>query len=135
MADDIKSLAKKNADLEKRLKLAEAKIKALADNMTSSKDIEKYLDVLHKKMKSEQNVSEKTLNREMELSNRAQEAREKERDKAWDKDSKLIQKENDIIHKEMEKMAKDSVRQAEMNMILNRLATVEALVKTALSRK
>jgi hypothetical protein len=58
MVDDIKLLTKKCTDLEKRLRFAEAKLKVVADAMTSPKDIENYLDVLHKKMGREMAVNE-----------------------------------------------------------------------------
>lgn len=128
MADDIKSLTKKCVDLEKRLKFAEAKIKVVADAMTSAKDIEKFLNVLQDKMEKDFKkgieTSEKTLNREFEMSNKSTDAYNKEKEKEYQKH----RKENEKIGKEMDKMAKESVRQAEFSMIMARLGALEAQV-------
>jgi len=119
MAEDIKSLTKKNADLEKRLKIAEAKIKALADNMTNPKDIEKFISVVQR----EQTDFDKRLKRETELQR-----------KAGDLERKQTEKENDKLMKDIDKQNKDFVRAAELQIINSRLITVEALVKAALAR-
>lgn len=119
MAEDIKSLTKKNAELERRLKIAEAKIKALADNMTNPKDIEKFISVV----RNEQSDLDKRMKREHELQR-----------KAGDMERKQIEKENDQIFKEIQKQTKDIVRSNELQVINVRLMNVEALVKAALAR-
>lgn len=125
MVDDVKSLAKKNADLEKRLKFAEAKIKVLADSMTSAKDIEKYLDVLHNKMSSDMQsnikISEKAVMRAHEISKKATDADIKEYDQAAEKHYMQAKK-------EMEKFQKQSVRQAEFSILQSRIMVLETLV-------
>lgn len=108
MGEDIKSLTKKNDDLEKRLKLAEAKIKALADNMTNSKDIKNYMLVVNR----EATDRKKGMDRIEELFRKKAEAQAKE----WEK--------------EMEKNTKDSVRKTEFLIIDARLKAVEAMVRT-----
>ena len=128
MAEDIKSLTKKCTDLEKRLKFAEAKIKVIADSMTSAKDIEKYLDVLETKMEKDMRkgieVTEKAFTRENEMSQTVMDANEKEHEK-----ERLQQrKEGDKIRKEMDAFAKESVRQAEFTIVQARLATLESMV-------
>ncbi|AVO38182.1 hypothetical protein [Pukyongiella litopenaei] len=105
MPEDVKSLTKKCADLEKRLKSAEARIKALADNMTSPKDIEKYIDVVRK----ESSNSEKGVKRELELQQKANEA--------------LVKQETQKALKHVEKMKLES-----------RLTRLEALVHAALAK-
>ncbi|MBL4766440.1 MAG: hypothetical protein JKY94_01765 [Rhodobacteraceae bacterium] len=128
MADDIKSLTKKCVDLEKRLKFAEAKIKVVADAMTSAKDIDKFLDVLQDKMEKDFKkgieTSEKTLNREFEMSQKSTDTYNKEKEREYQKQ----RKEDEKFNKEMEKMSNDSVRQAEFSMIMARLANLEAQV-------
>jgi hypothetical protein len=139
MAEDIKSLTKKIVDLEKRLKFNENKIKALADNMTNPRDIERYLDVLQVKMGKDFDKglknNEKAVNREFEISIRAQDARDKARDKEWENETNKIRKENDKYRKEADKIAKDNVRRAELGVIQSRLATLESMVKSLMSRK
>lgn len=130
MAEDIKSLTKKCADLEKRLRFSEAKIKVLADTMTNPRDIEKYLDVLYKKVGRERGMSEKAQMREMELQDKAQEAREKEREKEWAAQDKMYQKEMTEMRKTVEKIQKDN----ELKVIQARLSAVEAMAKAALSK-
>ncbi len=105
MPEDVKSLTKKCTDLEKKLNAAEAKIKALADSMTSPKDIEKYIDVLRK----ESNNSEKSVKREIELQKKASEA--------------LVKQETQKALKQVEKMNLES-----------RLTRLEALVHAALAK-
>jgi vacuolar-type H+-ATPase subunit I/STV1 len=138
MAEDIKSLTKKIAELEKRLKFNDNKIKALADNMTDSKSIEKYVDVLQKKIDKDaskgRDVSEKAITREIELVERATEAREKARDKDYERENRKWRKEGEKAQKDMEKMVKDSVRQGEMAVIEGRLKALEAIV-AALSKR
>ncbi len=119
MAEDLKSLTKKNTDLEKRLKIAEAKIKALADNMTDPKEIDKFIQVVQ----NEQTDLDKRLKRETELVR-----------KAGDAERKMTEKENDKMMKDIKKENKEYVRAAELQIINARLMTVEALVKSALSR-
>ena len=123
MAEDIKSLTKKIVDLEKRLKVAESKVKVLADSMTSAKDIDKLLEIHQKKMSKDQELSAKDLTREIELSDKLREAERKERDKEYEK-----------MRKEMDKMNKTLVQEAELKVIKSRLATVEALVQAALKK-
>ncbi len=138
MAKDIKELSKITYDMEKRLKFNEARIKALADAMTSSKDIEKYLDVLYNKMGRElsetEMVSRKLQDRQHEMSEKAYKAREKESRKEWERGNAAMQKEVDGYAKEAEKMAKDSVRKAEMTAMAARIANLEAQVKAALAK-
>lgn len=134
MAEDIKSLTKKCADLEKRLRFSEAKIKVLADTMTNARDIEKYLDVLYRKVGRERGMTEKAQMREMELQEKATEAREKEREREWDKEwaaqDKMYQKEMTEMRKTVEKIQKDN----ELKVIQARLSAVEAMAKAALSK-
>ncbi|MFT4961782.1 MAG: hypothetical protein ACI92Z_002876 [Paracoccaceae bacterium] len=52
------------------------------------------------------------------MSERANEAREKARDKEWDKENKSLQK-------EFEKQNKEAVLKSEMNMVLTRLTIIE----------
>lgn len=131
MADDIKSLSKKNTELEKRLKFAEAKIKILADSMTSPKDIEKYLNLLEVKIekdtKKEILVSQKAQGRAAEVASQAIDAviREQEKDR---------KKENQQQIKDFEKMQKEAIRRTEFNIMLSRIATLEAMV-AGLSRR
>ncbi len=120
MAEDIKTLTKKNAALEQRLKIAEAKIKALADNMTNPKDIQKFMNVVAR----EQTDMDKRFKREQELATKVGEAE-------W----KIAQKENDKISKEIQKMNKHYVKEAELSVIKARLANVESLVHAALSKR
>jgi len=119
MAEDIKSLTKKNASLEQRLKIAEAKIKALADNMTNPKDIEKFMSVVIR----EQSDLDKKFQREKELVK-----------KIGVQERKLIEKENAQMTKEYEKQGKQYAKEAELQMIKTRLKIVEALVQAALAK-
>lgn len=119
MAEDIKSLTKKNADLAYRLKIAEAKIKVLADNITNPKDIQKFIDVVSR----DQSDLEKSFKRESELQKKAGVLERKE-----------TEKENEKMMKEWNKEGKAFARRAELDIINARLTTLEALVKAALSR-
>ena len=132
MAEDIKSLTKKNADLEKRLKFTEAKIKVIADSMTSPKDIEKYLDVLEAKMEKDMKkgiqLSEKSLARELEVSEKLTDANDKQREKEYEADRQRYRKENEKYRKEMEQVSKDAIRQAEFISLTGRVIRLEAIV-------
>lgn len=130
MADDIKSLTKKNVDLEKRLKVAEAKIKALADNMTNSRDIQKFMDVVER----EQTDTKKTMRRIEELADKESKAYRKEMEKELEKQDAKYRKENDKYEKEAQKEYKEMVRKAELSILENRLRVVEALVQAALAK-
>lgn len=123
MADDIKALTKRIDALEKALKTAETKIKALADNMTDSKSIDKYLAAIQK----EGEASKKQLEREQELQKRAHEAAQKEAEKE-------AQKQAEKVRKDMEKLQKEIVSQADLNQLKARLAVVEKLAQAALAR-
>ena len=133
MGKDLKAVFKILDDMEKRMKFNENRIKMLVDSMTSSKDIEKSLDVLYKKMNREvvesQNVSSKTQRREIEMSEKLAIAREKEMKREYEKQDKMM----DAIYKEHDKIAKDAVRKAEMVTLQTRVIALEAQVK-ALSK-
>ncbi len=134
MPEDIASLTKKNVDLEKRLKFAEAKIKALADNMTSSKDIDNFASVLEKQMSKDKDFTLKTLQRHAELANKAWDARDAERQKNAEQMHKEAQKQVSDVNKKIEKMTKDTTMEARFKVLETRLTVVESLVKSALSR-
>ena len=101
MAEDIKKIAKSVSDMEKRLKFVEDRGKILADSITSSKDIEKLLDLQYKKMSNDPEFSNKAVQRELELKDKLQDAQFKEQDKEAQK-----------IQKQVEKMNKDLVSEA-----------------------
>lgn len=135
MVDDIKSLAKKYADLEKRLKFSEAKIKVVADSLTSAKDIEKYLDVLQRKIEKDMRkgieVSEKANMREFDMSQKALDARDKENEKEYQqqrKEDEKIRKENEKFRKAVERQMKESIRQSEFITLQARIAALEGMV-------
>jgi hypothetical protein len=130
MADDIKSLAKRVSaiektltTMEKRLKFVEDRGKVLADSLTSSKDIEKLLDVHYKKMSNDPAVSNKQVMREMELSEKLRDAERKARDK-----------EDEKYRKEAEKISKTYATEADRRLLEARLTTVEAMVRAALAK-
>ena len=118
MGADVKKLEKTIATLEKRLRLAEDRIKVLSDSLTSPKDIERMLDVLDRKWQRDKKATEKEIMRSQQLSERLDQAR----DKQWDK-------ENDRRRKEMDKLNKQYARQAELDMIKTRLTVGESLVR------
>lgn len=119
MPEDIKSLTKKCTDLEKRLKLAEAKIKALADNMTNARDIEKFMDVVSQG----QTDLKKRTQRIDELASKRVEGFQKQADKKYAQ-----------IVKDMQKSGKEYARETDLTVIKVRLTTVEAMAKVALSK-
>lgn len=131
MVDDVKSLTKKCTDLEKRLKFAEAKIKVLADAMTSSKDMEKYADVLFANLGKGMDVSIRTSEtaqmRAIEFSEKSMETYNKKREKEFDQESKKIKK-------ELDRLGKESIRQTEFAIVQSRLVALEAIV-AGLSRR
>lgn len=119
MPEDLKSLIKKNSDLEKRLKIAEAKIKVLGDALTSTKDLQKFIGVVRKEQDD--------LNK-----------RHKRLDELSKKEGELIRKDHEretkIVQKQMDKLVKDTVKEAQFKAIEARLTTVEALVRAALAK-
>ncbi|MAC81730.1 MAG: hypothetical protein CML66_27145 [Rhodobacteraceae bacterium] len=143
MKDDLKSLAKrldtlekslKLADLDKRMKFAEDRIRVLADSLTSSKDVEKMLDVYYKRMSNDPNISNKVLMREVELSNKARESRDKEMDREWEKENQRIDKETRRIQKDLERLNRETVSEARLKAIEMRLGIVEAIANSALRK-
>ena len=123
MAEDIKKIAKSVSDMEKRLKFVEDRGKILADSITSSKDIEKLLDLQYKKMSNDPEFSNKAVQRELELKDKLQDAQFKEQDKEAQK-----------IQKQVEKMNKDLVSEAKFQMLEARVKVLEALVSSILRR-
>ncbi|QEW21068.1 hypothetical protein LA6_003271 [Marinibacterium anthonyi] len=143
MKDDLKSLAKrldtlekslKLADLDKRMKFAEDRIRVLADSLTSSKDVEKMLDVYYKRMTNDPNISNKVLMREVELSNKARESRDKEMDREWEKENQRIDKETRRIQKDLERLNRETVSEARLKAIEMRLGIVETIANSALRK-
>ena len=143
MKDDLKYLAKrldtlekslKLADLDKRMKFAEDRIRVLADSLTSSKDVEKMLDVYYKRMSNDPNISNKVLMREVELSNKARESRDKEMDREWEKENQRIDKETRRIQKDLERLNRETVSEARLKAIEMRLGIVEAIANSALRK-
>ncbi|MGC1505787.1 MAG: hypothetical protein WA782_16785 [Sulfitobacter sp.] len=133
MADDLKAVTKMVADMEKRMKHNEDRIKVLVDSMTSSKDIDKALAVHFKKMNQEiqdsTHISMKSMERKIELSDKLADAREKEAKRSYEQQIKMVEE----VQKDQNKIGKDAVRQAEMAVLKSRVATLEAQVK-ALSK-
>lgn len=133
MADDLKAVTKMVADMEKRMKHNEDRIKVLVDSMTSSKDINDLLKAHYKKMNQEiqdnAKISMKSMERQVELSDKLADAREKEVKRSSEQNIKMLEE----VRKEQSKIGKDAVRQAEMAVLKSRVATLESLVK-ALSK-
>ncbi|MBB94653.1 MAG: hypothetical protein CML68_08630 [Rhodobacteraceae bacterium] len=126
MADDIKALTKRVAQLEKqlkqldterRLRFAEDRIKVLTDSLTSSKDIEKILEAYYRRMSADPQFSNKVVMREYELSEKAREARDRE-----------YQKDMDRYDKELMRMSKETASEAQIRAIEMRLTSLEAQV-------
>ncbi len=133
MADELKAVTKMVADMEKRMKHNEDRIKVLVDSMTSSKDIDKALAVHFKRMNQEiqdsAHISMKSMERKIELSDKLADAREKEAKRSYEQQVKMVAE----VQKDQNKIGKDAVRQAEMAALKSRVATLEAQVK-ALSK-
>lgn len=119
-----KKVAKLISDLEKRLKFVEDRGKVLADTITSSKDIEKLLDVHTKRILSDPAVSNKQIERYQELAEKQREADRKEWEKALDHQDK-----------EQEKLQKKFATEADKARLEARLALLEKKVNAALAKK
>lgn len=122
MAEDLKSLSKKLAtqekqiaDILKRLKFNEDRIKVLADSLTSEKDIEKLLDVHFDKLSREQNDNYKANTRRMELNEKRMDAADKAREKEMDQ-----------ARKEAEAYADKAMKDFEKSKLEARLTVIEA---------
>lgn len=113
----LKDIWKAIADIQKRLKFVEERGKVLADSLTSSKDIDKLIDVHVRKMERSRSEDMKATERRFELSDKLVAAQEKESEKGFERQ-----------RKEAERITRDAIKDIEKQKLDARLTALEARV-------